>query len=219
MVAIAAVLFAFNGTAARLVLDVGLSAPRLTQIRSAGALFFIAIYVLFKNAKSLRITKKDVPFLAVYGIAGFAFVQFFYFVAITKLGVGIGLLFEFTAPVWIVLYIRFFRHEAVKKRMYAAIACTVSGLVLISQLWSNTKLEPLGIACGLIASVSLAVYFLLGDKGVHKRDTLSSSRGASFLPRFFGQSSNPSGISPPKCSTPTSILVALLPAPQFLAGG
>ncbi|CAB4687499.1 MAG: hypothetical protein EBU43_07300 [Actinobacteria bacterium] len=173
MVAIAAVLFALNGTAARLVLDVGLSAPRLTQIRSVGALFFIAIYVLMKNAKSLKISKKDVPFLAVYGIAGFAFVQYFYFVAITKLGVGIGLLFEFTAPVWIVLYVRFFRHEAVKKRMYAALACTVSGLVLISQLWSNTKLEPIGIACGLIASVSLAIYFLLGDKGVHKRDTLS----------------------------------------------
>ena len=68
MCSIAAVLFAFNGVAVRLLLDAGLSATRLTQIRSFGALLCFAAIVLIRNPKSLRISKADIPFLMVYGI-------------------------------------------------------------------------------------------------------------------------------------------------------
>ena len=173
MCSIAAVLFAFNGVAVRLLLDAGLSATRLTQIRSFGALLCFAAIVLIRNPKSLRISKADIPFLMVYGIAGFAFVQFFYFIAIKQLGVGIGLLFEFTAPVWILLWVRFIRKEHVRRRMFGAVAFTVTGLILISQMWSSARMNVVGIVCGFIASGSLAIYFMLGEKGVQKRDTQS----------------------------------------------
>ena len=118
------------------------------------ALLCFAAIVLIRNPKSLRISKADIPFLMVYGIAGFAFVQFFYFIAIKQLGVGIGLLFEFTAPVWILLWVRFIRKEHVRRRMFGAVAFTVTGLILISQMWSSSRMNVVGIVCGFIASVS-----------------------------------------------------------------
>ena len=43
-------------------------------------------------------SQRDIPFLAFYGICGFALVQWLYFVSIEYLPIGIALLIEFTGP-------------------------------------------------------------------------------------------------------------------------
>jgi len=43
-------------------------------------------------------------FLVAFGLVGIALVQWLYFVAIDRLPIGIGLLFEFSAPVLIALW-------------------------------------------------------------------------------------------------------------------
>jgi drug/metabolite transporter (DMT)-like permease len=173
MVVIAAMLFGVNGTVSKLVLHAGLPPMRFTEIRSAGAFLCLVAYALVRRPASLKINRNQIGFLALYGIAGFAGVQVFYFIAISRLPVGIGLLLEFTAPVLITLYVRFVRKEKVKSRMWVSLILAISGLILVAQVWNGLTLNGIGLLAGGAASVSLAIYFLLGEHGVGIRDTTS----------------------------------------------
>ena len=112
------IFFAASSIPAKLAMESGLSAWRLTQIRTLGAFLILFTYVFFKNKKSLRIELKELPILIVFGVFGFAAVNVFYFIAILRLNVGIALIIEFTAPIWIALWMRFIQKKAVSKLMW-----------------------------------------------------------------------------------------------------
>ncbi|HSX21558.1 MAG TPA: EamA family transporter, partial [Gaiellaceae bacterium] len=92
MVLVAATLFGINGSVAKVALTSGLSAYRLTEARSAGAFIGLTALALIYSPRSLRVTRRELPRLAIFGIFGVAFVQLFYFLAIHRLAIGISLL-------------------------------------------------------------------------------------------------------------------------------
>ncbi|NCZ73821.1 MAG: EamA family transporter, partial [Actinobacteria bacterium] len=104
---VGALLFAFNGIIAKIVLVDGLSAWRLTQIRTGGAFLLLFAFHFTFRRHELKTTKSELPWLIAFGIVGVALVQAFYFVAIERMYVGVALLIEFTAPIWILLFLRF----------------------------------------------------------------------------------------------------------------
>ena len=75
-------------------------------------MLFAILFVTHRDR--LRISRQELPELALYGVVGFAFVQWFYFVSIQRLPVGIGLLLEYTAPILVALWARFGMHEHVR---------------------------------------------------------------------------------------------------------
>ena len=92
MVAIAATLFAVNGSVSKVVLDSGLSSLELAQIRATcAALGLLAFLVAFARSR-LRVGRRELLFLAAFGVIGVALVQWLYFVAIDNLPVGVALL-------------------------------------------------------------------------------------------------------------------------------
>jgi drug/metabolite transporter (DMT)-like permease len=166
-----ALMFAFNGVISKLVLTSGLSAFRLTQIRCTGAFFILLIYVVFRDHSALKTTRSELPWLAAYGVIGFAAVQVGYFIAITRMHVSIALIIEFTAPIWIVLYIRFVRKKSVPKLMWLSIAMGFSGLLLVAQIWRGMTLNGVGVIAAFLDAFALATYFLLGEKLGAQRQT------------------------------------------------
>jgi len=145
-------------------MESGLSALRLTQIRTVGAFLILFLYVFFKNRDSLKIKGKELPVLIAFGLFGFAAVNVFYFLAIQKLNVGIALIIEFTAPIWIALWMRFIQKKIVSKLMWWGLVVGLTGLVLIAQVWRGLTLDGLGVIYALLDALALAVYFLLGEK-------------------------------------------------------
>ena len=163
--------FAFNGIISKLVLTDGLSAWRLTQIRCTGAFLVLFLYVAIRNWKSLLTTKVELPWLATYGIIGFALVQVGYFIAIARMPISIALIIEFTAPIWIVIYIRFIKKRYVPPMMWLSLAMGFSGLLLVGQVWKGLTLDGIGILAAFLDAFALATYFLLGEKLVAVRST------------------------------------------------
>jgi drug/metabolite transporter (DMT)-like permease len=100
-------------------------------------------------------------------------VQWLYFVAIGRLPVGIGLLFEYTAPVLVALWARFVLGERVRRRVWAALGLALAGLALVARVEDGLALDGLGVLAGLGAAVALAAYYLFGEHGVRTRDPLS----------------------------------------------
>ena len=156
--------FAISSIPAKLAMESGLSAFRLTQIRTMGAFLVLFLYVYLKNKNSLRINRKELPIFIAFGLFGFAAVNLFYFLAIQRLNVGVALIIEFTAPIWIVLWMRFIQKKIVSKLMWWGLVTGLTGLVLIAQVWRGLTLDGLGVTFALLDAFALALYFLVGEK-------------------------------------------------------
>ena len=158
-----AFLFAFNGIISKIVLLDEISAWRLTQIRTGGAFVILfTFYIIFKRHE-LKPTKAELPWLILFGIVGVALVQALYFVAIERMYIGIALLIEFTAPIWILLFLRFVLKKHVPRGLWYAIALAFTGLLMITQVWSGLSVDQIGLLAAIFDALALAGYFLIGD--------------------------------------------------------
>lgn len=161
---IAAFAFSLNGIVSKLVLEAGLSPWRLAEIRSTGAFSAFLIYLLLFKRSALKFDLKALPEMLIYGIIGYAGVQAFYFVAIVRMPVSVGLIIEFTAPIWITLWIRYVRKQFVPRTMWIAVLLAFSGLLLIAQVWQGLTFDGIGIIAAFLDAFALTAYFLLGEK-------------------------------------------------------
>ena len=158
-----ALFFSFNGVVSTLVLD-HLSPFRLTQVRCIGAFAIIFVIVASRNFQSLKATRRELPTLALLGIVGFAAVQAGYFLGIQRgIPLSLVLIIEFTAPIWIVLWIKFVQKKAVPNGMWGGIALAFVGLIFIAKVWDGFTFDLLGIMGALISAFAIAVYFLVGS--------------------------------------------------------
>ena len=69
MVAVAATLFAVNGTVSKVILGSGISSEQLAAVRCTGALIGLASIAAATRPRSLRVRTGDVPVLIALGIA------------------------------------------------------------------------------------------------------------------------------------------------------
>lgn len=158
-----AFLFAFNGIISKIVLLDEISAWRLTQIRTGGAFVILFTFFIIFKRHELKPTKAEFPWLILFGVVGVAMVQAFYFIAIERMYIGIALLIEFTAPIWILLFLRFVLKKHVPKGLWYAIALAFTGLLLITQIWSGLSVDQVGLLAAFFDALALAGYFLIGD--------------------------------------------------------
>lgn len=170
---VAATLFSVNGVISKIVMAAGLSSLRLVEIRCLGAAVVFALIAAARRPASLRIGRRELGFLAVYGIVGLALVQWLYLFALGRMPVSISLLIEFTSPLLIALWVRFVRGEAVRGRIWVALVLTIGGLALVAQIWAGLTLDALGVLASSLAAVSLAAYYLLGERALGGRDAWS----------------------------------------------
>ena len=178
--------FAMSSIPAKLAMEAGLSAWRLTQIRTIGAFLILFLYVYAKNKNSLRIKRKELPILISFGVFGFAAVNLLYLLAIQRLNVGIALIIEFTAPIWIALWLRFIQKKIVSRLMWWGLVIGLTGLALIAQVWRGLTLDGLGVFYALMCAFALTVYFLVGEKLVGvKSSEATMALGLGISSAFF----------------------------------
>ena len=173
MAATGATLWAVNGTVSKVILASGIDAQRLSQVRSTGAFAGLALVVGLTRPAALRVRARDLPFLAFFGIVGLAFVQWFYFIAIHRLEIAVALLIQYTAPLLVALWARFVHREHVRRRIWVALVLALGGLSLVLDAWHGVTLDTLGVVASVVASVTYALYLLLAERALVRRDPVS----------------------------------------------
>lgn len=170
-----ALTFSVNGIFSTVVLE-HMSAFRLAQIRALSAFTLLFIFALLFRRELLRITRKEIPVAIAYGVVGFALVNVGYFLGIERgLPLGLVLVLEFTAPIWIALWIKYVRKGFVARDMWFAIALSLLGLVLVTKIWDGFTFDLLGLVGALGSAFALTGYFLIGDKFGGNRHPISST--------------------------------------------
>jgi drug/metabolite transporter (DMT)-like permease len=165
--------FALGGVAAKVLREADMDAFRLTQIRSTGAGLILLAFAIIKGKDQLRARKEEIKDLILFGIIGVAAVTSFYFFAIKYLFVSVALIIEFTASIWIALYLKFVKKKHISPIMWLGIACAFFGLILVSQIWSGSTLHPLGVAVAFADAFALSYYFITAERLTQTRSSLS----------------------------------------------
>jgi len=173
MAATAATLWAVNGTVSKVILASGISSLRLTQVRMTGGLIGFVLVLMLIAPERLRVRTRELPFLALFGIGGLVFVQWFYFLAIHRLAVGIALLIEYVAPLLVALWAHYVFHEPVRRRIWLALALALVGLALIVNVRHGGTISSAGVIFALCSAAAYTFYLLLAEHAVGDRDAIS----------------------------------------------
>jgi drug/metabolite transporter (DMT)-like permease len=166
----AAAMWAANGSIARFLLDDGVSAWRLSQLRSAGSfVLLLAALALFRR-DLLRIERSEVKDLAFLGIAGLALVHAAYFAAIDRLQIGVALTIQYLAPVLLLLWLRLAHGRRLQPGLWGAVGLSVAGCFFVVRAYDVGGLDGLGVAAAFGATVTFALYMVGSERAGHRHE-------------------------------------------------
>ncbi|MEI6590373.1 MAG: DMT family transporter [Actinomycetes bacterium] len=169
----AAMLFGLNASTSKVIVEAGLSTGTLVLFRSLACTLLAVIALLVVNRSALKLTTREIPKLLLFGIFGVALMQWAYSNAVSRLPVGIALLVEYTAVIWVPLAAKILWKEPTKRRLWVGVILVILGLLAISEIW-NGGLDALGLGFAALAAVLLSIFFLMGEHTQQSRDTLST---------------------------------------------
>lgn len=164
LLALGAVFFSASGLIVTVILKY-MPAFHLAQFRSVTAVLILGSYVLITRPHILRAKRHEIKRFAVYGVVGFALVNFGYLLGIERgVPLALVLILEFTAAIWIALWIKLVRKGFVANEMWLAVALAFTGLILVSKVWNGLKFDFIGLAASLVCALALAAYFLMSER-------------------------------------------------------
>lgn len=167
-----AVLFAINGSVAKVVIEAGFSPVQVTVMRSVMTVVLAGAWLVLTDRAHFRISRREVAGFAMLGIGGLAMLQWLYAAAISMLPVGVALLIEYTAVIMVALTVWLVFKERVHPTLWIAIGSVLIGLAIVSQIW-DSHLRPLGVLAAFGAAAAYAFYFLAGERIVAQRPPMA----------------------------------------------
>ncbi len=177
-----AVTFGGSGPFAKALIGAGFTPQQAAWLRILGAaVLLIPLVLAFRGVRGLRAARSSWRLLVMYGLTGIAGCQTLFFVAASRLPVGVALMLEFTGPVLVVAWLKFGQKIAVPRTAAVGVGIALVGLATVVEIWSGLKLDLVGLIAGLGAAACQATYFILIDKLTGAADPLVMTAAGSVV--------------------------------------
>jgi drug/metabolite transporter (DMT)-like permease len=163
------------------MMDAGFTSAQVSLLRIGLAAVLVLVPVAALRPRALRFRGREWGVVVGYGLFGVAGATTFFFVAVTRIPVGVAVLLEFTAPVFVALWVRFVRHRRLPAAVWLGIALAMAGLAVVAQVWHGFALNPLGVAAGFGSALSTTGYFLIGEHAANSRDPFGLLAGGLMI--------------------------------------
>lgn len=137
----------------------------LAQTRTTFSLIVLApLLAAVRGGRAFAMPVGDVLRCFIVGVAGVAASNFLYYYAIEKTTVATAIILQYTAPVWVLLYMVARRLQRATLQRVLAVAAAVVGAALAIGLVGHARLRlnPLGVLAALGAAFSFAFYNVFG---------------------------------------------------------
>jgi len=166
-VALAAMLWAVSGNAAKFLFRNGVTPFQLVQLRTTIAALLLFAWLVIWRRSLLRIERRDFAYFIVLG-AILAAVQFTYLYAISRIPVASAILIQYLSPVLIALHARIFRKKHLSPVALLAIGGAIAGCYLMVGAYNLAlvSLNRIGILSGLASAVVFAWYAVKSEDGM-----------------------------------------------------
>ena len=164
---LAAALWALNGSMSRTLLDDGVSAWRLSELRSAGSWLILLLALVLFRRDLLRVERRELPALAFLGVCGLAAVHAAYFLAIDRLQIGAALTIQYLAPLLVLLWLWRFHGRRMAPSLWGAVGLSVAGCFLVVRAYDAGSLDGLGLLAAVASAVTFAIYMVGSERAGH----------------------------------------------------
>src|SRR5437868_9812147 len=137
--------------------------------------FLVLLPVLLwqRGPAELRLPRRELLHVFLLGVLGVASSNYFYYLAIQKTNVATAIILQYTAPVWVLLYLVGRREQRATPPKIAAVGLAVIGCALAIGIigGGGFQLNPVGICAALLAALSFSFYNVGGHRllAVHDR--------------------------------------------------
>lgn len=167
---ISAVTFAGSGPLGDAAMRSGIGSWQLTWLRIALAALVVVVGTAVLRPRALRLRRHEWLLAVGFGLSGVAGAQGFFFAAVARLPVAIAMLIEFTAPVFVALWVRIVRRRRLGRVVWAGIALALAGLTGVARVWDVASLNGVGVAAAFGAAICVCAYYLIGERAVSDRE-------------------------------------------------
>ena len=187
---VAAILFGINASTTKVIISSGITPEQVVFFRSLSAGLIALAWVLVTSPKSMKVPVRLIPRLLLLGVVGVGMLQWTYSQAVYYLPIGIALLIEYTAVLWVPIIALLIFKEKVGKQIWLGAALVLLGLAVVSNIW-DSDLNLLGIFFGFAAAASLTTHFLTGERVQRYLPTnVTMAYGMSIATIFFSPFAN-----------------------------
>lgn len=183
-------LFGLNASTSKVVMAIGIMPGQLVGFRSMANAILAGLIVLFTRPQAFKVSGREIPALMAFGLIGVAIMQWAYSVSLQLLPVGIALLFEYTAIVWVPLVSYVIFKEKFKPRLWLGVVAVIAGLAVVSQIWAFS-LNLVGVLAALLAAAGTTTYFIMGEHTQKDRDVFSTLFYTMLFSAAFWAALNP----------------------------
>jgi len=142
----------------------------LSQTRTSFSLLvLVPALAAMGGWQRMKLPRRDLVQCLVLGVLGVAASNYFYYVAIQKTSVAIAIIVQYTAPVWVLLYVVIRGRQKLSLQRVAASAVALAGIALTigirgPESFAHLRLDSYGLLAALLASFSFAFY----NVGAHR---------------------------------------------------
>jgi drug/metabolite transporter (DMT)-like permease len=133
----------------------------LSQTRTGFTFAVLLIILLWRRGwRPLRVPRPDLRRLVVLGVLGLAASNFTYYVAIERTNVATAIMLQYTAPVWVLLYLAARGEQKPSARQVAGVVLAIAGIPLLIDLFGGAglQLDHVGVGAALLSAFSFAFY-------------------------------------------------------------
>lgn len=132
----------------------------LTQTRTTfTVLVFGPILLLRFGRRIFSISRRDLILCALVGTLGVACSNFFYYFAVQKSTVSLAITVQYTAPLWVLIYmVARGRERATVQRTAATLVAMIGTALAIGVFQTGVKFSVIAVASALLASFGYAFY-------------------------------------------------------------
>ncbi|MET9272823.1 EamA family transporter [Kribbella sp. NPDC003557] len=177
-----AITFGGSGPFAKALIGAGFTPQQAAWLRILGAAaVLVPLVLIFRGRGGLRAARASWKALVLYGLTGIAGCQTLFFVAASRLPVGVALMLEFSGPVLVVAWLKFGQKVAVPRSAAIGVSIAVVGLATVAEIWSGLRIDLIGLIAGLGAAACQATYFILIDKLTGAADPLVMTAAGSVV--------------------------------------
>lgn len=146
----------------------------LSQTRTSFSLLvLLPILVGRRGWQRIKLPTPDLVQCLIIGMLGVAASNYFYYVAIQRTSVAIAIIVQYTAPVWVLLYVVARGQQKLTLQRVSAVAIAIAGIVLtigVVGSKSTLRLDSYGFLAAVLASFSFAFYNVGGHRVLVRHD-------------------------------------------------
>jgi len=145
----------------------------LSQARTTfSCIAVLAALLLVRGPRRLSVPVADLGRLVLLGLAGVAASNYFYYLAIQRTNVATAIIIQYTAPVWVLLYMVARKLERATMPKMVAVALAIFGIALVIGLFGGRKLhfDSIGVGAALVAAFSFSYYNIFAHSLLERYD-------------------------------------------------